>query len=183
MNRLKEKYTKEIAPKLKQEFDLKSVMQVPRLEKIVVNTGIGDFRDSREAVESFENEMSQFLSQKPYPRKARLSVAGFKIRQGDTVGFAATLRGEKMWAFLDKLISVAIPRVRDFRGLSTDSFDQAGNYSMGITEHIIFPEVDPNTVKGIRSLQVTLVSSSNDKGLNKAMLTYLGVPFKKEDAS
>lgn len=181
MNRLREKYEKEIAAKLKEEFKLGSVMEVPRIEKIVVNAGIGDFRDSKEAVQNFEEDLAKILGQKPYPRKARLSIAGFKIRKGDTVGYAATLRGEIMWAFLDKLISVAIPRIRDFRGLKVDSFDQAGNYSLGITEHIIFPEVDPNTVKGNRSLQITVVSTSNDKELNKALLNYLGMPFVKEE--
>jgi len=181
MNRLKEKYQKEIVPKMKKEFGFKSIMEVPRIKKVVVNAGIGGFRDNRDAVESFEHDLAQLLGQKPYPKKARLSEAGFKIRKGDVVGYAATLRGERMWAFLDKLISIAIPRIRDFRGLTMNSFDDSGNYSLGITEHIIFPEVDPNTTKGIRSLQLTIVSSSDDKDVNKALLNYIGMPFKKED--
>jgi len=180
MNRLKEKYLKTIAPGITKEFKLKSSMQVPRLKKIVVNAGIGGFRDNRDALDSFESEFTQLLGQKPFPRKARLSVAGFKIKQGDTVGFTATLRGDRMWAFLDKLISVAIPRIRDFRGLRNDSFDEAGNYSLGIREHIIFPEVNPNTTKGTRSLQITVVSSSKDAKLNKALLERLGMPYIKE---
>jgi len=180
MNRLKEKYQKEIVSKIQKEFSLKNIMEVPRLKKIVVNTGIGNFKDNKTAVESFVNEMTQFLGQRPKPTKARLSVAGFKIREGDTVGYSATLRGNTMWAFLDKLISIAIPRIRDFRGLSTKSFDEAGNYSLGIKEHAIFPEVDPNTIKDVRSLQVTIVSSGDRKDLNKALLNYLGMPFKKE---
>lgn len=181
MNRLKEKYQKEIVPKIKEEFDLKSIMEVPRIDKIVVNAGIGGFRDNREAVESFEEELAQILGQRPYPRKARLSEAGFKIKKGDVVGYAATLRGDRMWTFLDKLINIAIPRIRDFRGLDTSSFDEAGNYSLGITEHIIFPEINPNTTKGIRSMQLTIVSSNNDKEINKALLTHIGMPFKEEE--
>ncbi len=179
MNRLKEIYQKEIAPKIKSEFKLGSNMEVPKLQKIVVNAGIGGFRDNREAVEVFLEEYSSLLGQKPYPRKARLSEAGFKVRKGDIVGYAATLRGDKMWAFFDKLVNVAIPRIRDFNGLKTTAFDGAGNYSIGIPEHVIFPEVNPNTVKGIRSLQVTVVTSSSDQELNKALLTYLGTPFMK----
>ena len=181
MNRLQEKFTKEIAPKIKKEFGYKSIMMVPRIKKIVINAGIGGFRESREGVESFEKEFADIVGQKPCPRKARLSEAGFKIKQGDLVGYSATLRGERMWAFLDKLISVAIPRIRDFRGLDLGSFDEAGNYSLGITEHVIFPEVDPNITKGNRSMQVTIVSTNNDKEVNKALLTYVGMPFKKEE--
>lgn len=180
MTRLEEKYKKEIVDRLKKEFDLKSVMEVPRIKKIVVNAGIGEFRDNREALESFVSDLTDILGQKPYPRNARLSVAGFKIRKGDTVGYAATLRGDKMWAFLDKLISIAIPRIRDFRGLNPNSFDKAGNYSLGIREHVIFPEVNPNKVKGTRGLQISVVSSSDNEELNRALLNYLGMPFKKD---
>ncbi len=181
MQRLKELYQKEVANKLKTQFKLQSTMQVPRLEKIVVNSGIGAFKDNKEAVDAFLTEFTGIVGQKPYPTIARKSEAGFKIRKGETVGFAVTLRGDRMWAFLDKLVSVAIPRIRDFRGLKATSFDEAGNYSLGIVEHVIFPEVNPNTVKGIRSLQVTVVSSSKDKKLNKALLDSLGVPFVKEN--
>jgi large subunit ribosomal protein L5 len=176
---LKEKYLKEVAPQIKEEHQLKSVMEVPRLKKIVVNAGIGEFRENREAVESFVNDLSLLLGQRPYPRKARLSESGFKIKKGDVVGYSATLRGDLMWAFLEKLINVAIPRIRDFSGLDDSSFDQSGNYSLGIAEHIIFPEVNANTTKGIRSLQITIVSSSNDLELNKILLNKLGMPFKK----
>lgn len=180
MNRLKEKYIKEIAPKIKKDFDLSSSMAVPRLKKIVINSGIGDFKDSREAVESFVEELASIAGQQPHPRRARKAIAGFKIRRGDVVGYSVTLRGDKMWSFYDKLVSIAIPRIRDFRGLNADSFDKAGNYSMGIKEHVIFPEINPNTIKGTRHLQITIVSSSDNKELNKALLDYLGMPFKKE---
>lgn len=181
MNRLSEKYQKEIAPALKKEFNLKSIMQVPRIKKVVVNSGIGEFRDNKEATAIFVDELTGLLGQKPHPNKARLSVSGFKVRQGDVVGYSATLRGDRMWAFLDKLINVAIPRIRDFRGLNEDTFDNSGNYSLGIREHVIFPEVNPNTVKGIRSLQITVVTSSDDKELNKALMHKLGTPFKKKE--
>jgi len=180
MNRLKEKYFKEAVTKMKKEFHFKSTMEIPRLRKIVVNAGIGPFRENREAVEAFVTEFAQLLGQKPVPRQARLSESGFKVRQGDVVGYAATLRGDLMWSFLDKLISIAIPRIRDFRGLNSQSFDKTGNYSLGITEHTIFPEVNPNTTKGVRSLQVTIVCTSSNKQQNKSLLSYLGMPFAQE---
>jgi large subunit ribosomal protein L5 len=181
MNRLKETYTTKVAPKIKEQFKLSNSMEVPRILKVSVNSGIGSIRDNREAVESFAGDIASFTGQKPYPRKARLSEAGFKVRKNDVVGYAVTLRGDRMWAFLDKLVNVALPRVRDFRGLNTESFDEVGNYSLGIREHVIFPEVNPNNVKGIRSLQVTVVMSGNDKEINLALLRELGFPFKKEN--
>src|SRR4030042_5150323 len=173
MNRLKETYNNKIAPAIMKDFKLSNVMEVPRIQKVGVNAGIGSFRENREAVHTFVNELTALTGQKPYPRNARLSVAGFKIRKGDTVGFTVTLRGDLMWAFLDKLISVALPRVRDFRGLKETSFDEKGNYSIGISEHVIFPEVNPNTTKGIRSLQITVVLNSGKEELNKAVLKKL----------
>ncbi|HLD50826.1 50S ribosomal protein L5 [candidate division WWE3 bacterium RIFOXYC1_FULL_40_10] len=180
MNRLREKYLKEIAPKLVKELALSNVMQVPSISKISVNAGIGSFRDNKEAVASFESEFTSFAGQKPRARKARVSVAGFKVRKGETVGYSVTLRGDKMWAFLDKLVSVSLPRVRDFRGLSEEAFDADGNYSLGIREHVIFPEVNPNTTKGIRSLQVTLCLGTRIKEHNKKLLELLGIPFRKD---
>jgi large subunit ribosomal protein L5 len=178
MNRLKEKYIKEIAPKITKEFKLSNVMEVPKVIKIHVNAGIGSFRENKEAVESFVYDLEALSLQKPYMRTARLSEAGFKIRKGDMVGYAVTLRGERMWAFLDKLINIALPRVRDFRGLSEKSFDGNGNYSIGIKEHVIFPEVNVNTTKGIRNMQVTIVLSSKNVEMNKALLKALGMPLK-----
>lgn len=180
MNRLQEKYKNEIAKQLKEEFKLSNVMEVSKLLKISVNSGIGGFRDSREAVESFVEDLTQLTGQKPFPRKARLSIAGFKVRQNDVVGYTTTLRGDKMWAFLDKLINIAFPRVRDFRGVNDKAFDKNGNYSLGIKEHVIFPEVNPNTTKGIRSLQVTFVFNSKNIELNRALLAKLGMPFRKK---
>ncbi len=181
MNRLKEKYTKEILPKLTKELGLANIMAVPRIEKISVNSGIGPFRENKEAVEVFSEEMSNITAQKVFARKARKSEAGFKIRKNDIVAFAVTLRGDRMWAFLDKLISIALPRVRDFRGISEESFDENGNYSLGIKEHVIFPEVNPNTTKGIRSLQLTIVFNTKDVEQNRYLLKSLGMPFRKDD--
>lgn len=180
MNRLKENYIKKILPLLKKELKLENINEVPRLKKIVVNAGVGPFMENKEAVESFVNDLTLITGQKPYPRGARLSEAGFKIKQGDIVGYAVTLRGERMWAFLDKLINVALPRVRDFRGLKPSAYDQNGNYSIGIKEHVIFPEVDANTTKGIRSLQVTIITDSNDLEANKKLMMELGVPLREE---
>jgi large subunit ribosomal protein L5 len=183
MNRLKQKYLEKITKQMLKEFKYGNVMQVPYIKKIVVNAGIGPFRESREAVESFVTDLTQLTGQKPSPRAARLSVASFKIRQNDVVGYTVTLRGERMWAFLDKLINVALPRVRDFRGLSNTAFDEGGNYSIGIKEHVIFPEVNPNATKGNRSLQITMVMSQKDVVANKYLLKELGIPFKEEEAS
>jgi large subunit ribosomal protein L5 len=180
MNRLKEKYNKTILPNLVKEFKLANVMQAPHIKKVVVNAGIGPFRDNREATESFVADLAALTGQKPSPRIARLSIAGFKVRQGDTVGYTVTLRGERMWAFLDKFVNIALPQVRDFRGLSEDAFDANGNYSVGIREHVIFPEVNPNATKGIRSLQATIVIDSKNIEANRSMLKAIGVPFRKE---
>jgi len=180
MNRLKEKYLKEAVVKAKKELGAGNIMSVPQIIKICINSGIGPFRDNREAVESFSEEMGNIAGQKPFPRKAKKSEAGFKIKQGDVVGFAVTLRKERMWAFLDKLINIALPRVRDFRGLSVEAFDKNGNYSLGVREHVIFPEVNPNTTKGIRGLQVTINFNSHDRAKNKYVLENLGFPFEKD---
>lgn len=178
-NRLQAKYNKAIVPKITKEFKLKNAMLVPRILKVTLNSGIGSFRDNKEAYETFSQEMSELAGQKIFVRKAKKSEAGFKMKQGDIVGLAVNLRSDRMWTFLDKFISVVLPRVRDFRGLNPDSFDESGNYSVGVKEHTIFPEVNPNTVKGIRSLQVTVVMSSADIDLNRALLKELGFPFRK----
>jgi large subunit ribosomal protein L5 len=154
-------------------------MEAPRIMKINVNAGIGPFRENREAVDSFVQELSDICGQKVYERKARKSEAGFKIKQNDIVGYAVTLRGDRMWAFLDKVINVAFPRIRDFRGFNPDSFDANGNYSVGIKEHVIFPEVNANTTKGIRSLQITIVFSGKSIDQNRFLLKKLNFPFSE----
>ncbi len=181
MNRLKQKYNEIIVPKMIAEFKYANVMDVPRIQKIVVNAGIGPFRENREAVESFVADLTALVGQKPSPRSARLSIASFKIRQNDVVGYTATLRGERMWAFLDKFVNIALPRVRDFRGLSKDAFDDNGNYSVGVREHVIFPEVNQNNTKGIRGLQLTIVISKRDIEANRFLIKELGIPFVKEE--
>ena len=182
MNRLKQKYNEKIAPELVKKYKYANVMDVPHVQKVVVNAGIGPFRENREAVESFVADLGNLTGQKPSPRKARLSIAGFKVRENDVVGYTCTLRGERMWAFLDKFINIALPRVRDFRGLNPNAFDENGNYSVGIREHVIFPEVNPNATKGIRSLQMTMVLSKPDIEANRFLLKELGIPFAKEGA-
>jgi large subunit ribosomal protein L5 len=179
MNRLRKEYIEKIIPKMMKEFNLSNIMEAPSVQKISINAGIGNFRENREAVDAFIEEFSAISGQKPSPKAARLSEAGFKIKKGDVVGYSVTLRNERMWAFLDKLISIALPRVRDFRGLNANSFDEIGNYSLGIKEHTIFPEVNPSRTRGIRSLQVTIVLSSKDKDKNEFLLKQLGMPFKK----
>jgi len=179
MNQLKELYTTEIKNNLVKELALENVMQIPVLEKIVINTGIGKFRDNKDSVDSFFQEITSISGQKPTFRKSRVSEAGFKVRKNDTVGITVTLRGERMWSFLQKLISVSLPRVRDFKGLSNTAFDKSGNYSIGVREHIIFPEVDANKTKGIRSMQITLVFKNSNKEKSKKFLTLLGIPFSK----
>jgi len=179
MNDLRKKYTTEIKDNLIKELSLDNVMQVPVLDKIVINTGIGKFRDNKDVVDSFFNEVTSISGQKPTFRKSRVSEAGFKVRKNDTVGITVTLRGERMWVFLQKLINISLPRVRDFKGVSNSSFDKSGNYSLGIREHIIFPEVDANKTRGVRSMQVTLVFKNSDKEKSKKFLSSLGMPFSK----
>jgi large subunit ribosomal protein L5 len=183
MNRLYKRYLEFIEKDGKKELGISNVMEVPRILKIKVNAGIGSFRENREAVESFVEELTNICGQRPYMRKAKKSEAGFKIKQGDIVGYSVTLRGARMWAFLDKVINVALPRVRDFRGMSPDSFDENGNYSIGIKEHVIFPEVNANITKGIRSLQATIVFNYDDVEKTRSVLKGLGFPFRKDEKS
>lgn len=179
MNQLKNLYTTKLKSELIRDLSLDNVMQSPVLEKIVINTGIGKFRDNKDAVDSFFQEITSISGQKPTYRKSRVSEAGFKVRKNDTVGITVTLRGERMWSFLEKLITVTLPRVRDFKGVSNNSFDRSGNYSIGIREHIIFPEVDANKTKGIRSMQMTMVFKNSNKEKSKKFLALLGMPFSK----
>jgi large subunit ribosomal protein L5 len=180
MNRLKTKYNEIISKNLMKEFKYANIMLTPKIQKVVINAGVGPFRENREAVESFIADLTAITGQKPTARQARLSIASFKVRQNDVVGYTVTLRGDRLWAFLDKFINVALPRVRDFRGLNPDAFDENGNYSTGIREHVIFPEVNPNTTKGIRSLQITVVFNTKDKNENRFLLKELGIPFADE---
>ena len=175
-----EKYKTKVIPELVKDLKLDNVMQVPKVNKVVVNAGVGGFREAREALEAFTAELSVLTGQKPTACKARLSEAGFKIRKGDTVGYAVTLRGQIMWSFLEKLVTVVLPRTRGFWGLDPKSFDGSGNYSLGIREHTVFPEVNPNAVNGIRSLQISVNTSTRSDKEALHLLKSLGFPFKKD---
>lgn len=179
--RLQKEYQEKIVPELMKKLKLSTIMEVPGIKKIVINAGIGEFKDNESALEVFVQELTDLAGQKPTPRKARRAISGFSIQKGDVVGYAVTLRREKMWVFLDKFINLVLPRVRDFSGLKLEAFDDAGNYSIGINEHTIFPEVNPNTTKGTRSLQVTIVTNAKSVEESKELLSLIGVPFKKEE--
>ncbi len=179
MNRLKEKYTNEIVPSLMKKHNYKTVMEVPKLEKIVVNMGVGDATANAKLMEAAVNDLSVITGQKPVITKAKKSIAGFKIREGQEIGCKVTLRGEKMYNFLDKLISIGLPRVRDFRGVSPKAFDGRGNYTLGIKEQLIFSEIEFDDVVKVRGMDIVLVTTakSNEEALD--LLTELGIPFRK----
>ncbi len=179
MNRLKEKYTKEIIPSLQSKYQYKSVMEVPKLEKIVVNIGVGDAAHNSKLLEASLNELELITGQKPVATKAKKAIAGFKLREGQPIGCKVTLRGEKMYNFLDKLISITLPRVRDFRGLSNKSFDGRGNYTLGLTEQLIFSEIVYDNVVKVRGMDIVFVTTAktNDEALD--LLKGFGMPFKK----
>ncbi len=176
---LKDRYKKEIAPALMKEFSYKSVMQVPRIEKIVINAGVGDATQDSKNIDSVYNEISVITGQKPIKTKAKKSLATYKLREGQEIGVKVTLRNDQMWNFLDKLILVAIPRIRDFRGISTKSFDGRGNFTMGIKEQIIFPEINFDDVKRIRGFDITIVTSANKNEEALSLLKHVGIPFVK----
>ncbi|MGL5246067.1 MAG: 50S ribosomal protein L5 [Mycoplasmoidaceae bacterium] len=176
---LKDRYKKEIAPALMKEFSYKSVMQVPRIEKIVINAGVGDATQDSKNIDSVYNEISVITGQKPIKTKAKKSLATYKLREGQEIGVKVTLRNDQMWNFLEKLILIAIPRIRDFRGISTKSFDGRGNFTMGIKEQIIFPEINFDDVKRIRGFDITIVTSTNKNEDAFALLKHLGIPFVK----
>lgn len=179
MNTLKEKYVKEIVPNLMKQFQLKSIMQVPKIEKIVVNAGIGDATNDSKNIELAFNELQLITGQKPIKTRAKKSIATFKLKEGQEIGVKVTLRQDKMWNFIEKLIKVAIPRIRDFRGLSPKSFDGKGNYTLGVKEQIIFPEIHYDDVKRIRGFDITFVISNDDDKMSFELLKQLGMPFAK----
>ena len=179
MARLKELYKSEVVAKLQEQFGYKNVMQVPRITKVTLNMGIGDATSDKKLIDSAVADLEKLSGQKPVVTKARKSVAGFKVREGWPIGCKVTLRADRMWEFLDRLVDISIPRVRDFRGLNPKSFDGRGNYSMGVREQIIFPEIDYDKVDRIRGLDITITTTadSNEEGL--ALLSALQFPFKK----
>lgn len=178
--RLKEKYKNEIVAKLEKELDLKNVNLVPRLEKIVVNMGVGEAAGDSKQLDAAMNDMRIITGQQPCITRAKKSIAGFKIREGMPIGCKVTLRGDRMWEFLDRLLSIALPRVRDFRGINPKSFDGRGNYSLGITEQLIFPEIEYDKVDRTRGMDITFVTTAKDNDAAYALLSALGFPFKSK---
>jgi Ribosomal protein L5 len=179
MSRLLERYRQTIMPSLLSEFKYDSVMEVPKLDKIVINMGVGDAVSNSKLLDDAVNELTVIAGQKPVITKAKKSVANFKVREGYPIGCKVTLRGVRMYDFLDKLVSIALPRVRDFRGVSKDSFDGRGNYTLGVKEQLIFSEVDYDQVKKIRGMDIVLVTTATTDEEAQSLLAHLGVPFKK----
>ncbi|HNP86678.1 MAG: 50S ribosomal protein L5 [Chloroflexi bacterium SZAS-1] len=176
--RLREKYQSEVVPALMQEFSYSTVMQVPRLEKVVLNIGMGEALQNNKALDAAVGDLTAISGQKPVITKAKKSIAAFKLRQGQSIGAMVTLRGPRMYDFLDRLMNLALPRLRDFRGVSRRSFDGRGNYSLGLREQIIFPEIDYDKVDKIRGLEVAIVTSAPDDAQGYALLKRLGMPFR-----
>ena len=179
MNRLKEKYIKETVPELKKKFGYKNVMQVPGLKKIVLNIGLGEAIQNSKAMEAAGADLTAIAGQHPVITKSKKSIAVFKLREGMPIGIMVTLRGRRMYEFYDKLVSVVLPRIRDFQGLSPDSFDGQGNYSLGLKEQIVFPEVDYDKVDKLRGLEIVIVTSASDDEEGRSLLQSLGMPFRK----
>lgn len=177
---LQKLYKEEVAPKLMEQFEYSTVMQLPKLQKICINQGVGAATQDKKLVESALTEMSMIAGQKAVPTKAKQSISNFKLREEMTIGARVTLRSEKMWEFLERLITVALPRVRDFRGINDKSFDGRGNYSMGVTEHIIFPEIELDKVTKITGMDITFVTSAKTDAEALALLKGLGMPFKNQ---
>ena len=175
--RLKERYLAEAVPALKQKFGYKNPMQIPKLEKIVINMGLGDCKDNAKALETAVEELSQIAGQKPLVTKARKSIANFKLREGMNVGAKVTLRGERMEQFFDKLVSIALPRVRNFRGVSAKAFDGRGNYALGVREQLIFPEINYDKVEKIRGMEMIIVTTAHTDEEARELLSLLGMPF------
>jgi large subunit ribosomal protein L5 len=179
MNRMKERYLKEIGPALMETLSLDNVMQIPRVEKVVLNIGLGEAMDNAKAMDAAVNDLIQIAGQKPVVTKARKDIANFKLRAGRLIGAKVTLRGEKMWSFLDRLMNIVLPRVRDFRGISPDAFDGRGNYTLGLKEQLIFPEIEYDKIDKVRGMEITIVTTAPDDDQARALLTLLGMPFKK----
>lgn len=179
MNRLKEKYQNEITPALVSKFNYDSVMQVPKIEKIVVNMGVGEAVQNAKVLDTAVEELATITGQKPMVTRAKNSIAGFRLREGMPIGAKVTLRGERMYEFLDKLVSVSLPRVRDFRGVSKKAFDGRGNYTLGVKEQLIFPEIDYDKVSKVRGMDIVIVTTANTDEEARELLTQIGMPFQK----
>ena len=177
--RLKEMYVKEVAPALMKKFSYKSVMQIPKLDKVIINVGCGEAKDNAKVVDAIINDLSQITGQKPVKCAAKKSVANFKLREGMTIGVKVTLRGDKMYEFVDRFFNLALPRVRDFRGINPNSFDGRGNYSMGVKEQLIFPEIDYDKIDKVRGMDICFVTTANTDEEARELLTLMGAPFSK----
>ena len=181
--RLKVRYDEELRAALQQELGLSNVMEVPRLEKIVVNCGVGQATQQASLLDGAVTDLSIITGQKPLVTKAKQSIAGFKLREGNAIGAKATLRGDRMWEFYDRLVSLAIPRIRDFRGMNPNSFDRRGNYTFGVTEQLIFPEIDYDNIDTVRGMDITIVTSAQSDDHGRALLRALGFPFRRDQES
>jgi large subunit ribosomal protein L5 len=179
---MRERYQKEIAPALAKAFELKNMMEVPKLEKVVVNIGAGEALDNPKALEAAVGDLTTITGQKPVTTKARKSIANFKLREGRLIGAKVTLRGERMWAFLDRLLNIALPRVRDFRGVSANAFDGRGNYTLGLRDQLVFPEIEYDKIDKLRGMEITIVTSARTDEQARALLQLLGMPFGKKEA-
>jgi large subunit ribosomal protein L5 len=178
--RLKLRYESEVRARLKDELGLGNIMQVPRFEKIVINMGVGKATQTPSLLEGAVRDLEQIAGQKPVVTKAKKSIAGFKLREGNSIGCKVTLRGDRMWEFFDRLVSIAIPRIRDFRGLAANAFDGRGNYTFGVTEQLIFPEIDYDKVDTTRGMDITIVTTARTDAEGRALLAAFGFPFKRE---
>ena len=177
---LKDQYQEEVVPKLMDEFAYSTVMQVPRIQKVVVNVGLGEALDNAKAIEFATNDITAITGQKPIVTQAKKSIASFKLREGRAIGIKVTLRGERMWAFLTRLIHIALPRTRDFQGVSPDSFDGRGNYTLGLREQLIFPEIDYDRIDKIRGMEISIVTTAKKDEEGRRLLALLGMPFRRE---
>jgi len=179
MNRMKVMYQNEVVPSLMKSLDLTNVMQAPRIEKVVLNIGLGETKDNPKALDAATRDLETITGQKPIVTKAKKSIANFKLREGSEIGAKVTLRGDRMWSFLDRLMNVVLPRVRDFRGISPNAFDGRGNYTLGLREQLIFPEIDYDSIDKVRGMEVTIVTTAQTDEQARALLKMLGMPFRK----
>ncbi|MEI7844679.1 MAG: 50S ribosomal protein L5 [Chloroflexota bacterium] len=180
MNRMQERYQQEVVPALQNAFNYSNVMELPKIQKVVVNIGLGEAMGNSKALDAAITDMTTITGQKPVQTKARKSIANFKLREGVIIGVKVTLRGYRMWAFLDRLLNVALPRVRDFRGVSGDAFDGRGNYTLGLKDQLIFPEIEYDKIDKLRGMEITIVTTAKNDEHARAMLRFLGMPFRKE---
>lgn len=177
---MKDRYDNEVVPALEKSLKVDNQMQVPRIKKVVVNIGVGEALDNAKSLDAAVGDLASITGQKPVVTKARKSIAAFKLREGRSIGVKVTLRGERMWSFLDRLMNIALPRVRDFRGVSADAFDGRGNYTLGLREQLVFPEIEYDKIDKLRGLEITIVTTARSDDEGRQLLQLLGMPFKKE---